>query len=237
MIALPFDAAKRHTIESVVSVFETGDPNGDYSAVVVLADGAGISYGRHQATDGGGSLDAVIQEYLDMGGYFHEEFLAWVARLADNFSTRENPNDLTEDCRSLMRFLAEAGSEPIMRDAQDHVFGVRYWEPAAKQSTQMQLDHPLSWLAVYDTTIQSGTNGVAKIRPLFGAVPPERGGQEEIWTRQFLEARAAWLRRSSKSIVVKSAVRVDRLLALVAGEQWQLQLPIHIGTPYNVDIT
>ena len=47
-------------IKMIVNTFETGEPEGNYGLAVLLQDGAGISYGRSQATDRGGNLDAIV---------------------------------------------------------------------------------------------------------------------------------------------------------------------------------
>ena len=57
---MPITVEDARRIKSIVSVFETGKAEGDPAAVVVLPDGAGISYGLHQATDRAGSLDEIV---------------------------------------------------------------------------------------------------------------------------------------------------------------------------------
>jgi hypothetical protein len=53
---------------AIVHIFETSKPFGDYSAVAVLDDGAGVSYGINQFTHKSGSLYMVLNTYLGMGG-------------------------------------------------------------------------------------------------------------------------------------------------------------------------
>ena len=53
---------------AIVNVFETGKPFGEFTAVAVLNDGAGISYGISQFTHRSGSLAAVIERYPKPGG-------------------------------------------------------------------------------------------------------------------------------------------------------------------------
>src|SRR4051812_23095515 len=53
---------------AIVNIFETGKAFGSYSALAVLDDGAGISYGINQFTHKSGSLAAVIDRYLKLGG-------------------------------------------------------------------------------------------------------------------------------------------------------------------------
>ena len=53
---------------AIVNVFESGKAFGDFSAVAVLNDGAGISYGFCQFTHRSGALAAVLEQYLKNGG-------------------------------------------------------------------------------------------------------------------------------------------------------------------------
>ena len=52
---------------AVVNIFETGRPFGEYAALAVLNDGAGISYGINQFTHRSGSLHTVVSRYLESG--------------------------------------------------------------------------------------------------------------------------------------------------------------------------
>src|SRR5688500_20383365 len=53
---------------ALVNIFETGRPFGEYAALAVLNDGAGISYGISQFTHRSGSLHDVVSLYLESGG-------------------------------------------------------------------------------------------------------------------------------------------------------------------------
>src|SRR3989442_7860583 len=61
---------------AIVHIFETSRPFGDYAAVAVLDDGAGVSYGISQFTHRSGSLAAVVDLYLNSGGQVGKEILA-----------------------------------------------------------------------------------------------------------------------------------------------------------------
>ncbi len=60
-----FSEADKLKALAIVNIFETSRPMGDYAAVAVLDDGAGVSYGIAQFTHRSGSLAAVIDEYLE----------------------------------------------------------------------------------------------------------------------------------------------------------------------------
>ncbi len=61
---------QKKIIDAIVSINETGKIPSEksYSTVAILADGAGISYGKHQATDKSGSLDKIVKKYKELSG-------------------------------------------------------------------------------------------------------------------------------------------------------------------------
>ena len=89
------------TICAIVSIFETGRlPSPDaYATATVLADGAGVSYGAHQATAHSGSLLAVVAEYYDQGGTL-EGWSIDEARSAVRMSVGRDPSLLPRASRS-----------------------------------------------------------------------------------------------------------------------------------------
>lgn len=232
---------KRRIIWSILSVFETGKPDGDYGAVAVLQDGAGISYGKHQATDRADSLDAILLRYVDLGGARSAEIQSFLPKLvADETSslTAGKPETWPSWAADLVELLEECGSDPVMKKAQDEVFSERYWNPCRDQCLAMKLVLPLSWCAVYDTTVQSGPSGVANIRKRFPGSPPSGGGDEKAWTRAYLEARRKWLSEYTdaahpeRNATVRATVyRMDALLRLVEAGNWDLVVPISIQKP------
>lgn len=221
-------AKTARTIKQIVNVFETGKAKGDYSAAALLPDGAGISYGRSQATDGGGNLDRIVYRYLDLGGELGEELRPYLDELVDNATTRVDVRNPPAWVKELMELLAKAGEDPIMRKAQDAIFDEEYWEPAVNQAKAMQLELPLSWAVVYDTCIHSGPGGVARIRRRFPEVPPSRGGDEMAWTRAYIRARYAWLSGYPNPLVRKTVYRMKTFLQLIEADNWHLERPLRV---------
>lgn len=237
-----FDLDKRRIIWSILSVFETGKPEGDYTTTTVLQDGAGITYGKHQAIDRSGTLDAIVMRYIDLGGGIHGTALSsFLPRLASNDTTKLDPtNKLTWPlwATDLIALLQTAGSDPVMQRAQDQVFEELYWNPCFNQCVAMKLIYPLSWCAIYDTCVQSGPSGVANIRKRFPESPPSGGGDEKVWAKAYLTARRKWLAEfhnpdhPERDATVRSTIyRMDALLALVAAGNWNLTTPIQISKP------
>lgn len=235
---LPID--KKHVIQSIVSVFETGDPDGDYGAVAVLPDGAGISYGKHQATDGGDNLDRILLRYIDLGGSARAEVQRLLPRLEEDTSTAyssvvEGPVWLQDAAELLERLGHE---DEVMQRAQDEIFDEEYWTPCRNHARAMQLTLPLSWAIVYDTCIHSGPRGVGRIRRRFPASPPSNGGDEVTWAKQYMQARRDWLASYGEEghIVRRTVVRIDALMAIAKKGNWHLETPIAIGAPYRVTV-
>lgn len=226
---MPLTATEREACLCVVSVFETGRARGDYGAATVLNDGAGISAGRFMATDRADSLDAILQRYLDLGGGTHGDALRpYLDELERDESVLAVPSEPPTWVRNFIALWKQAGADPIMRRAQDEVFDEQYWRPAATQAEAMGLRFPLSWCAVWDTVIQSGAGGVARIRRMFAQRPPIQGGDEKAWTVAYVVARRKWLAAFPNAVVQKTTYRPDALLALVQAGNWSLTPPFKV---------
>lgn len=222
---------QKRAIDSVLSIFETGripSPS-SYSTCAILADGAGISYGKHQSTDRSGSLDRVVRTYIRMGGRLSNELAAFLPILSSNASTRVPPkgpwgNEVTQ----LVRLLSEAGSDPIMWRAQDEVFDEDYFQPALNHAASAGVSTALGVLAIYDTCIHSGPGRVATHRAAFPEASPRNGGDEKVWVKAYLRARKDWLLRSKNSLVRKTVYRPDAMLQLATNGNWSLVLPVTV---------
>lgn len=216
---------KKRIIHSIVSVFETGQVEPDYTAVVVLPDGAGITYGMHQSTDKSGSLDAILQWYIEHDGEQSEVLAGFMPRLEQNATSGADPDNLPGWVEELMEVLRIAGEDPIMQQAQDVVFDEWYWKPASAKAVDMGLKLPLSWLVVYDSTIHGSLESVRK---RFPESPPADGGDEYKWVVAYLQARKSFL---AEIDIGWTSYRIDAMLRLAALGNWELQTPIHIQKP------
>lgn len=228
---MDYTPQQRHAIDCVLSIFETGrvPTKESYSTCTILADGAGISYGKHQCTDKAGSLDAVVKSYILRGGLHADELRAFVPLLESNASTKENPKGpWSTEVTSLVNLLKRAGSDPAMQEAQDEVFDRDYFMPAVNHAKAIGLTQALSLLVVYDTCIHSGPRGVDNIRVRFPEKSPAKGGDEKAWVSAYIRARRAWLLGNSNPIVQKTVYRMDALDALVASGNWTLATPFTV---------
>jgi len=202
----------------IVNVFETGKADGEYGALVVLKDGACISFGRSQVTDGSNSLDLLIDQYIDAGGIYAEELRPYVVHLADPLMP------LSKDA-AFKELLKKTATDPIMRQVQDDFFDKRYWEPARKKCESMGLVEPLSLAIVYDSYIHSG-GLLSSIRRTFPEVPPAKGGDERAWTTAYVWARRSWLANYRKKVVRGTVYRMDTYQQLIDDDNWNLDTPV-----------
>jgi chitosanase len=236
--------AELSAIYGAVSVLETGFAPSDeaYSRLPplnVLPDGAGISYGLHQCT-ARSTLPAVLEAYYEAGGRLRiagTEIPLEVARARALSSVGVMPGRTSPEIDALCRALADAGSEPAMQRAQRDVLERDYWRPTHRAGQLLMLRRPLSYLALYDLSIQSGapqltrpltTGMLARLRPNFPELPPSKGGGERLWVVAMLQARRRFLASSSREVVRRSVYRVDALLDLCDDGLWDLALPLTV---------
>lgn len=210
--------------EAIVQIFETGKfSTGGYSTVAILADGAGISYGKHQATDKSGSLDTIMKQYILQGGTYASEIQKYIYLVEKNQTIVPSP---ARD--ELVTLLKKAGNDPIMQKCQDETFRLLYMAPALQKQSDLGLKSDLSLAVLYDTCIHSGPAGVERMRALFPAMPPSKGGDEKVWLTQYCQTRRAWLANSKNPVVQKTVYRPDAFLKLIFSNQLDLILPFYV---------
>ena len=215
----------QRVIEQIVSVFETGTSKPNYAAIAILADGAGVSYGAHQATDASGSLDRIVRRYIDLCGPRARDLEPYVDYLLRNGTVKDGNSPAT---RRLVKILQEAAHDPAMVEAQRTVFRESYWEPALGDARAMGLLDPLSMLVLYDTHIHSGAARIPKLRRRFCELPPSLGGEERAWTEAFIAARHEWLSNFANPVVRKTTYRTLALSSLADQERWDLKPPFKL---------
>ena len=219
---------QKRAIDAVLSIFETGrvpSPS-SYSTIAILKDGAGISYGKHQATDRAGSLDLVCKRYIELRGKRADELSAYMAMLKSNESVKHVPGSpMPAWLKNLVVLLRELGSESTMQAAQDEVFDRVYFEPAVKHCNELGLRHALSLLVIYDTCIHSGPLRVQSHAAAIQPKSPMDGGDEHSWVAAYLAERREWLSRSANQLVRKTIYRPDALSKLIASKNWSLAMP------------
>ena len=223
---------QKHVIDCVLSIFETGriPSKASYSTCSILNDNAGISYGKHQCTDGGGALDKVCQKYIELKGQQAEPLSHYMIYLMTNETTKfgSNTSNYPAWLNSLISLLKSAGSDPIMQQAQDEIFDKVYWGPAVNHATNAGLKTALGHLVCYDSTIHSGPRGVTIIRNLFAQKSPANGGNEKEWIYAYINARRTWLSNSPNSLVKRTVYRMDALKEIADANNWELNTPLTV---------
>jgi len=223
-------ANQKHVIDCVLSIFETGKvpSSQSYQTCTILSDGAGISYGKHQATDRAGSLDKIVDLYIQKRGKHAPDLMQFTQKLAMNESAKVDPKNPPPWAKHLVGILKLAGADPIMQESQDSVFDANYWVPAVGHASSIGLQTALGHLVIYDTCIHSGPGGVALIRARFPEASPANGGNEKAWIQAYVNARRAWLAGNKNPLVQKTVYRMDAFNDLIKSENWDLKTPLNV---------
>lgn len=221
---------QKNAIDCILSIFETGKipTAASYSTCTILADGAGISYGKHQATDRAGSLDQIVKKYIAEGGTHASQLQPYVEKLAQNGTANTTMATAPQWAKDLVNLLKEAGKDPKMHAAQDAVFDEGYWNPAVNIAAQVGLKTALGHAVVYDTCIHSGPGGVANIRNRFPQKSPANGGDEKEWVKAYVAARKVWLLGNSNPLVQKTIYRMETFEKLMSEGNWDLKSPLSV---------
>lgn len=218
---MKLSAKHKRLVERVVNVFETGKPDGNYSAIAIFNDGPHdirqITYGRSQTTEYG-NLRELVQKYVAAKGKYSHKLKPFVEKI------RRIP--LTDD-QEFKDLLKKAGKEDaVMQRAQDAFFEERYFKPAMKWATGNGFILPLSALVIYDSFIHSG-GILGLIRNMFAESPPGAGGNEIEWTTAYVGARHKWLANHHRPVVRKTVYRTQFFKDEIKRGNWLLdKLPL-----------
>jgi chitosanase len=212
-----FDTSSRTVAAAVVRVFETGSPTGRYSAVAVLDDGAGISYGISQFTHRSGSLLKVVRRYLDNGGPIgRRQMLAVLSTLSKNdpASIQRLAND-----RRFKEALRSAAASGEMREAQDRIAEADYLVPAMTECRRRGFVEPLSLAVIYDSFVHGSFQRIAR------RVAAVRG--ERAWITAYVRKRHEWLRSIPR--LRATSYRTAFFLGEILKQNWQLATPLTVN--------
>lgn len=206
----------KNKIQKIVNVFESGNPDGDYSCISLYEDGPKgikqITYGKSQTTEWG-NLPKLIQLYIKNNGKLASEFTKYTDTLGRI--------SLVDD-KVFISLLKEASKDPIMRESQDSFFDTHYWQPAKAWFDKNGFKLNLSMLVIYDSFIHSGS--ILKfLRNRFTEKVPVNGGDEKAWIEQYTSARLNWLKNHSNPILRKTTYRVCDFLVAMDKNNWDLE--------------
>lgn len=219
---MAFTKRNKAAVKALVSSHETGKPVANYSAIVVLKDDAGITYGAHQGTHKSGTLHKIVKMYCDISNSPTSKKLEpYVVGLKNPSLRHKYAAD-----KGLKALLVKAGAEPAMRFAQDKIFEVNYLEPAIAAVLGSGWSQPLTLAVVYDSMIQGGWT---KVRDRVKAAP------EKTWVKNYVAARRRWLSGSSRQVVRNSVYRMTTFEKLFATNNWDLDTPFVVHGVKVVD--
>lgn len=213
--------------EAIVRIFETSKPFGDYAAVAILNDGAGISYGISQFTHRAGSLLAVVEQYFRNGGQVARQVIDESVPMLRK-STKRAIETLAENER-FKKALKVAAITREMRGAQEHVAFEMYLKPAIRACEGSGFGHSLSLAVVYDSMIHGSWE---KIRDRVRITPNRVGEQGELWPEEkkwiteYVRKRDAWLAANPRLAATRYRTRF--FLNQIAISNWDLRLPMKV---------
>jgi hypothetical protein len=217
---------------AIVSVFETSKPFGDFSAVAVLNDGAGISYGLSQFTHRSGALAEVLEKYLANGGSVERRTIE-LGLAAAKIQTTRSINDLAVNGKFIDALRAAADSSE-MRSAQIEVAFARYLEPAVDECLRLNFTEPLSLAVIYDSMThgswerirdrvlkRSNTSPSRDVNPASAVL-----SNEQNFIINYIAVRDAWL--ASIPRLAATRYRTRFFLNQIKLGNWQMNLPVRV---------
>ena len=212
---------QKKTAQSIINIFETGHPQGEYGQVTLLSGDSGhLTYGRSQMTLASGNLYLLIKAYCQAPG---AEFAAVLGEYLERLAHRDNSLDNHTQFR---RLLHKAAADPIMRGVQDEFFHRVYWTPSVQHGNAMGINTPLGISVVYDSHIhgswrrlQDRTNDAHGLANVIG---------QQSWIENYVQERRNWLADHSKSVLHKTVYRMDAFRQLIDAANWELALSFRV---------
>lgn len=220
---MPFSDRAKTTALGIVQIFETGKPFGDYSAVAVLNDGAGISYGIKQFTHASGSLYWVLERFMKLGG----KLPAIVDQVLPHIKAKDTIAPVANNS-AVKKALAELGKDARMQRAQREIAFEKYLAPAINACDGDDFVYPLSLAVIYDSMVHGSfariRDKTVVHRPGNGSMKPEE--YEREWIKAYVRNRHTWLRSIPRLKV--TSYRTAFFLGEISAGNWELDLPITV---------
>ncbi len=221
---MTFTNTDKRKAMAIVHIFETSKPFGDYAALAVLNDGAGISYGINQFTHRSGSLAEVVCLYLLNGGQTEKYALKKNLPLLRS-KTDRSIRILSTD-RQFRKALTAAAVTLEMRASQDEIVFQKYLLPAIETCERSQFTLPLTLAVIYDS-INHGS--WEKIRDRVKRVHIKewtRNEYEKAWIAEYVRQRDIWLKSIPR--LRPTVYRTEFFLKQISLGNWNLDLPVEV---------
>ncbi len=221
---------QKKVAQSIVNIFETGRPQGEYGQVTLMPGDSGhLTYGRSQTTLASGNLYLLVKAYCEAAG---AEFAAILDEYLERLADRDTSLDNDTQFRHLLR---DAGADPVMHDVQDRFFDRVYWTPSVQHADAMGISAALGISVVYDSHIHGSwrrlRNRTNDAHGLVSAIG------EQSWIESYVQERRDWLANHSKAILHGTVYRMDAFRQLIDAANWELALPFRVrGTLIDEDV-
>lgn len=212
-------ATQQKTAQAIVNLFETGEVQGDYGQVTLIAGDTGhLTYGRSQTTLGSGNLGRLIDRYCaNPGARFGVRLAPFLGSLAAKDVA------LDGDVR-LHNILRASADDRVMRDTQDAFFDETYWQPARRAATQLGIASPLGVAVVYDSVVHGSWLRLRKATDESSGTTAALG--ERAWIAEYVATRRQWLAEHQRADLRATVYRMDALQRLIDQDLWGLELPL-----------
>ncbi|WP_093439315.1 chitosanase [Variovorax sp. 770b2] len=232
-VAAPsLNSDQRRRAESLMSIWENGEPVKAYGYAENIDDGRGVTWGWVGFTTADGDAIAVVEEFE--------------RRHPNNPLTpflKQVRNKNVTDEAGFIRAVAASDQGEFKKDfeaAQNQQSDLKYYNPALEQAAQLGLKTAAGIAELYDSDINHGVDGVNAIikeTNLTVGSSPAEGADEIRWLSTYLDIRYrilaadnTWKTSTDRATIFKSAI-------VVVGNL-NLNGPIHIESPQygNFDI-
>lgn len=149
-------------------------------STVQTADSGIISYGQHQATLASGTLEVVLNLYIEFSdSEISQKIEPFMPRVAAKDTSLKNE-------AVFIQLLKDAGKESEMKTAQDTVFIEKYWNPALQKAVNENLKSPLAFACFYDANVQGGLDScIERTKNKLG----NTNSGEQKYVQTFLQSR------------------------------------------------
>jgi hypothetical protein len=146
-------AAFVRVVDQITSLMEGGRAEGRYETLTPINDGGGVSYGKHQATLTSGTLELLLNKYLELAKPDSAN-----RKIVEQHMAQVRSKDMALKKATAWKnaLIDAAKNEQEMRDAQDFLFSSHYGKPAFDAAEGWGITSVLGHAILYDTRVQGG---------------------------------------------------------------------------------
>lgn len=209
----------KQRIREVVNAFEVGSKDTTVGKIYIYKDGPNNI--RQITLDWGiteyGNLRKLIELYIQYDGIYADKFKPFVSKIG--------VKSLVNNNEFLILLIKSCKEDQLMRDAENEVYDIAYWDKAYEWFLDNGFNEPLSLAVIMDSYIHSG-GILGFLRNKFNENVPSNGGNEKEWIKQYIYARRKWLAGHSRKVLRGTVYRMDFFLKHLASDNWKFNCPI-----------